>query len=448
MPCLRQDSTIREPTKWFVRVSKREKRSCGKCSAIQMPPLAPRIVEKGLASDRVVIETVVAKYCDHLPLYRQGAMLEREAGVEISRGTLDGWVMRVGELLQPLVGAMRADLLRSSYIQADETIVPVQMHDNRGADHPAYLWQYGTPGGETVFDFQLSRGRDGPRKFLKDWNGILQTDGYQAYAQVGGAGLIHVGCWAHARRKFVDAVKVNPKDGAAIAMVTRMDALFLVDREARQQQLNVEDRSALRREHAHPWVDEIHSECGKLRAQLLPKSALGEAVHYTLNMWAKLRRCFDHAEVELSNNLAENSMRPVALGRKNWLHVGSAKAGPKVAAILSIRALHWCRIRSRAFPRRSAGSWLGRRLLLRHAADSLVKASGPDEACARAVAPPVSARDAIPLPLPRALRLAHRRPATPVADRSAFRCPARETRCAVCAAVPGATESRRPSSES
>ena len=100
--------------------------------------------------------------------------------------------------------------------------------------------------------------------------------------------------------------------------------------------LNVEERAALRREHAQPWVDEIHSECGKLRAQLLPKSALGEAVNYTLNMWAKLRRCFDHAEVELSNNVAENSMRPVALGRKNWLHVGSAKSGPKVAAILSV----------------------------------------------------------------------------------------------------------------
>jgi hypothetical protein len=198
------------------------------------------------------------------------------------------------------------------------------------------LWQYGTPGGETVFDFQLGRGRDGPRKFLKDWSGILQTDGYKAYDQVGGPGLIHVGCWAHARRKFVDAVKVNPKDGAAIAMVTRMDALFLVDREAREQQLNVAERSDLRREHAQAWVDEIHSECGKLRAQLLPKSALGEAVHYTLNMWAKLKRCFDHAEVELSNNLAENSMRPVALGRKNWLHVGSTQAGPKVAAILSI----------------------------------------------------------------------------------------------------------------
>ena len=119
-------------------------------------------------------------------------------------------------------------------------------------------------------------------------------------------------------------------------MVTRMDALFLVDREAREQQLNMEERAALRREHAHSWVDEIHSECGKLRGQLLPKSALGEAVNYTLNMWAKLKRCFDHAEVELSNNIAENSMRPVALGRKNWLHVGSPESGSKVAAILSV----------------------------------------------------------------------------------------------------------------
>jgi transposase len=330
----------REPAKWFVRVTKREKRACRKCSAVRMAELAPRIVDKGLASDRVVIETVVSKYCDHVPLYRQEAMLEREAGVEISRATLDGWVMRVGELLEPVVGAMRADLLRASYIQADETIVPVQMHDGRGADHQAYLWQYGTlsngRGGETVFDFQLGRGRDGPAKFLEGWNGILQTDGYQAYDNVGGPGLIHVGCWAHARRKFVDAVKVNPKDGAAIAMITRMDALFLVDRHARQQNLDMDERAALRREHARPWVDEIHSECVKLRSRLLPKSALGEAASYTLNMWPKLRRCLDHAEVELSNNVAENSMRPVTLGRKNWLHVGSAKSGPKVAAILSV----------------------------------------------------------------------------------------------------------------
>jgi transposase len=325
-----------EPARYFVRVTKREKRACGKCAAIRMPELAPRIVEKGLASDAVVMQTVIAKYCDHLPLYRQQAMLEREADVEISRATLDGWVMRVGELLQPVVAVMRQDLLRAAYLQADETTVPVQMHDKRGADHQAYLWQYGQPGGETVFEFQLGRGREGPRKFLGEWEGILQTDGYQAYDDVGGEKLVHVGCWAHARRKFVDAVKVNPKDGEAIKMVTRMDALFLVDRHARQQQVSVEERLAMRREHADSWAAEIHDQCVSLRKTVLPKSALGQAVTYTLNMWPKLRRCFDYAQVELSNNLAENSMRPVALGRKNWLHVGSAQSGPKVAAILSV----------------------------------------------------------------------------------------------------------------
>ena len=327
-----------EPARYFVRVTKREKRACRCCQpgTVAMPPLEPRIVDKGLASDRVVIDTVVAKYCDHLPLYRQAAMLEREAGLQIGRATLDGWVMRVGELLDPVVVAMRQDLLGAAYLQADETTVPVQMHDHRGADHQAYLWQYGKPGGETVFDFCLGRGREGPKKFLGQWEGILQTDGYQAYDHIGGPKLVHVGCWAHARRKFVDAVKVNPRDAGAVKMVVRMDALFLVDRHARQQQLSMEERLALRREHAESWAEEIRQECVALSKVGLPKSALGQAAAYTLNMWTKLRRCFDYAEVELSNNLAENSMRPVALGRKNWLHVGSAQAGPKVAAIISV----------------------------------------------------------------------------------------------------------------
>jgi transposase len=303
-----------EPARYFVRVTKREKRACRRCSTVTAAPLAERIVEKGLASDAVVINTIV----------------------EIGRATLDGWVMRVGELLVPMVGAMRRDLLAASYIQADETPVPVQMHDRRGENHQAYLWQYGKPGGETVFDFCLGRGRDGPRKFLGEWEGILQTDGYAAYDDIGGPKLVHVGCWAHARRKFVDAVKVNPQDLAAVAMVTRMNALFLIDRDARHRQLSPEQRHQQRQECAQEWLQEIRDACLVLAQQSLPKSALGQAAAYTLNMWAKLRRCFDFAEVELSNHLAENSMRPVALGRKNWLHVGSAKAGPRVAAILSV----------------------------------------------------------------------------------------------------------------
>ena len=337
-----------EPARYFVRVTKREKRACRRCenATVIAAPLAERIVEKGLASDAVVINTVVAKYCDHLPLYRQAVMLEREAGVEIGRATLDGWVMRVGELLAPVIAAMRRDLLTGSYLQADETTVPVQMHgfsgkgvlrnDKRGENHQAYLWQYGKPGGETVFEFCLGRGREGPRKFLGQWEGVLQTDGYAAYDDVGGPKMVRVGCWAHARRKFVDAVKVNPQDAEAIAMVTRMDALFLIDRDARARELSAEQRLAQRRQYAEEWLTAIRETCMRLAREALPKSALGQAVTYTLNQWPKLRRCFDYAEVELSNNLAENSMRPIALGRKNWLHVGSAQAGPKVAAILSV----------------------------------------------------------------------------------------------------------------
>ena len=327
-----------QPARYFVLVTKREKRACRCCeqASVVTPELEPRIIEKGLASDQVVVDTVISKYCDHLPLYRQSAILRREAGLDIGRATLDGWMMRVGEMLDPIIGVMRQDLLKSSYLQADETTVPVQMHDKRGADHEAYLWQYGKPGGETVFDFQLGRGREGPFKFLGQWEGILQTDGYQAYDKIGGPKLVHVGCWAHARRGFVDAVKVHPADGDAIKMVTRMDAVFLVDRHARELGLTAEERLALRREHALPWVKEIYEECLALRKTVLPQSATGRAVSYVLNQWTKLERCFEYGFVELSNNLAENSMRPVALGRKNWLHVGSPKSGPKVAAILSV----------------------------------------------------------------------------------------------------------------
>jgi transposase len=327
-----------EPARYFVRVTKREKRACRTCGegTVISAPLPARIVEKGLVSDRIVVETVIAKYCDHLPLYRQSAALERETGLEIGRATMDGWVMRVGELLGPVAAAMRKNLLDRPYLQADETTVPVQTHDKRGANRQAYLWQYGRPGGETVFEFCLGRGREGPKRFLGDYEGILQTDGYAAYDKIGGPKLTHAGCWAHARRKFVDAVKLNPKDAAAAEMVARMDALFAVDAEARRLGLAIDARHALRRERAAPLLPEIQAACKAALSRGLPAGALAGAANYTLAQWTRLRRFLDHAEIELSNNLAENSMRPVALGRKNWIHVGSVAAGPKVAAILSV----------------------------------------------------------------------------------------------------------------
>ena len=190
-----------EPAKYFVLVTKREKRTCTECerTKIVTAPLPPRIIEKGLVSDGVVIDTIIRKYCDHLPLYRQSVILDRESGVEISRATLDGWVMEVGELLRPLVGVMGRQLVQGRYLQADETPVKVQMHDGRGKNHQAYLWQYGRPGGETVFDFRLGRDRAGPKYFLQDFHGLLQTDGYQAYDKVGGSGVVHAACWTVGR---------------------------------------------------------------------------------------------------------------------------------------------------------------------------------------------------------------------------------------------------------
>ncbi len=327
-----------EPAKYFVLVTKREKRACRSCEELGVvaAPLPPRIIEKCLANDRIVIDTVMSKYCNHTPLHRQSMMLERDLGVEISRATLDGWVLKVGELLIPMVAAMRLELISGSYIQADETPVDVQMHEGRGKNHQAYLWQYSRPGGSVVFDFRLGRGRDGPKRFLGQFEGILQTDGYTAYDQIGGTGMVHAACWAHARRQFFEAVQLNPRDPVATPIVARMDQLFAVDAEARRREIGLPGRHALRQQRAKPLLDDIRRKIEAAQSVALPSSALSKACQYALTLWKKLTRFLEYPELELSTNLAENSMRPVALGRKNWIHIGSPQAGPKVAAILSV----------------------------------------------------------------------------------------------------------------
>jgi len=318
---------------YYVEVTKREKRACKQkqCEeqGVEAAPLPARIIDKSLVSDQIIIDTVVSKYADHSPLYRQSAILLRDAGVDISRGTMCGWVMRVGEMLQPVVGAMRKELLAGSYIQADETPVDVQTHDKRGQNHQAYLWQYGTPGGATVFDFRMSRGREGPARFLGQFEGILQTDDYIAYERgIGGPKMVHAACWAHPRRRFVDAVKLNRQDAASIRAVKLMDELFAIDREASEVQMDHAARHRLRQEKAPSLLDQIREHILATSKTVLPESAVGKACSYTLALWKKLACFLDHPQLELSNNLAENSMRPVAIGRKNWIHIGSEQAGP------------------------------------------------------------------------------------------------------------------------
>lgn len=326
------------PAKYFVLVTKREKRACKACEeeGVVEAPLPLRIIEKSLASDSVVVDTIVRKYCDHIPLHRQSAILEREAGLTISRATLDGWTLKVGELLIPVVAAMRRELLGGDYIQADETPVAVQSHEGRGRNHQSYLWLFGRPGGTVVFDFRMGRGREGPKQFLGQFEGILQTDGYAAYQQVGGPKMVHAACWAHARRLFFEAVQLCPKDPIATGIVVHMDDLFAIDAEARRRGLNIGDRDRLRQHRAIPLLQAIREKIETAQYAALPASTLGKACRYTVGLWRKLTEFLKHPILELSNNLAENSMRPVALGRKNWLHVGSPQAGPKIAAILSV----------------------------------------------------------------------------------------------------------------
>jgi len=328
-----------EPAKYFVLRTKREKRACKKCEeqGVATAPVPERIIEKGLVSDRVVIDTIVAKYADHSPLYRQSVILLRDAGIDISRATLCGWVMTVGELLTPLVGVMRGELLAGSYIQADETTVDVQMHDRSGKNHQSYLWQYGSPGKSAVFEFRMGREREGPLRFLANYEGILQTDGYAAYDRdVGGPKMVHAACWAHSRRKFVDAVKLNQQDAASVRAVELMDELFAIDAQARDEKMDHAARHALRQQQAPPLLDQIRDHVLTMNRNALPQSAAGKACSYTLTLWKRLTCFLDHPELELSNNLAENSMRPVATGRRNWIHIGSQQAGPRVAAILSV----------------------------------------------------------------------------------------------------------------
>jgi hypothetical protein len=244
--------------------------------------------------------------------------------------------MQVGDWCMALSAALRKDLLAGGYIQADETPVGVQSERTRGKNHQAYQWVFGRPGGAVVFDFQMGRGRAGPRQFLGNFNGVLQCDGYNAYDHIGGPQIIYAGCMAHMRRGFVEAQKVAPKDTCAAAILEQIKQLYAIEARAREQGYGAEERRALRQQEARPLMESLEELILETRKAALPQSALGKACDYALHQWKRLKVYIDEGRVEIDNNLCENAIRPLALGRKNWLHIGSEEAGPRIAAILSV----------------------------------------------------------------------------------------------------------------
>ena len=328
-----------EPARYFVRVIKREKLACRKCpegGVVTAAAGGPKIVEKGKLSDAVVVDVLIKKYLSHLPLYRQAADLQRDNGIEISRSTLNAAVMTAGELLLPVAAVLKGDLLEGGYIQADETPIGVQSDQTKGRNHQAYEFQYSRPGGPVVFDFCMSRAREGPAKFLGDYGGILQCDGYQGYEKIGAPDIVRAGCLAHARRKFNDALKLDPQDREAAAVLLLMGKLYAVEKEAREVGATQEQRLAMRQQRSVTLFAELKAKITQIALHALPSSKLAEACQYALNQWARLKVYLQDGRIEIDQNLCENAMRPLALGRKNWLHVGSQEAGPKITAILSV----------------------------------------------------------------------------------------------------------------
>ena len=323
------------PASFLVIETVRPKFACSKCQeGVVTAPLPPRPIEKGRPGPGLLAQVVVSKYADHLPLYRQEQIYERQ-GVELSRSTLCGWVAEVADLVSPVVEEMKRGLLEAKLLQSDDTRVMVQLEGRPRRVEQAYLWAYCVPWGEVVYDFTLSRSRDGPSGFLADFKGFLQTDAYAGYNQVfGRAEVIRIGCLAHVRRKFFEAREES--QGFPLLVLSAIQKLYRIEREAKEKGLSVEARRELRREESMPLLESLRGVLEDRQALVLPKSQFGMAISYTLEQWDALVRYVDVLEAEIDNNSVENAMRVVALGRKNWLQVGSEAGGRRAAILYSL----------------------------------------------------------------------------------------------------------------
>jgi transposase len=313
----------------------RKKYACPSCEGagenprIAVAAKAETAIEKGFAGPGLLAFIVTSKFADYLPLYRLEDIFERQ-GFEISRATQSVWCGDVADVVEPLYQRM-AELVRKSHVVAtDDTTLPML---SPGQTHAARMWVY--VGDEAnpynVFDFTLDRGRDGPKRFLKEYTEVLLADAYGGYnGVVAGNGITRAGCWSHARRKFVDAEKSSPE--IAREAVALLNALFAVERQAKD--VSVAERLELRKKQSVPILAELHRKLLIWKEQLLPKHPMAEAVNYTLSQWAALNVFTTDGTVAIDNNVSEREMKRVVLNRKNSLFVGNPRGG-RTAAILA-----------------------------------------------------------------------------------------------------------------
>jgi transposase len=298
-------------------------------------------IPRGNAGAGVLSHLLVSKFVDHLPFYRQVQQFKRQ-DITIAESTISGWFTAASRLLEPLYDTLVKKVQQSNYINADETPIPVQTKDKPGATHKGYHWVYYSPPQKLVcFDYRKSRGREGPDAFLEDFKGALQTDGYVGYdIYEKKQDITLLACMAHARRKFDQAKDNDPQRASYV--LEQMQALYRVESKAREQGLSYDQRKELRQKESLPVLQELEQWMKEQLPDILPKSSIGKAITYTLGLWKRLMRYTENGQWEIDNNLVENSIRPVALGRKNYMFAGSHEAAQQAAMMYSF--LGTCKI--------------------------------------------------------------------------------------------------------
>ena len=323
------------PAQFFVLRHIRGKYVCACCQTIQAAPMPAQIIDKGIPAPGLLAQVVVAKHDDHLPLYRQTEIYAR-SGVHIPRSTMAQWIGICGVRLAPLAEALQAFIVSHGVVHADETPVSL-LAPGKGKTKRAYVWVYRTTNfvarRAVLFDFSLSRGGDNARRVLQGFGGTLVSDDFSGYHALQAQGVTASLCMAHARRKLFEAHQFNGSEIArqAVALIAK---LYEVEGDARE--LEPDARWRLRQQRSRPIVEELHRWLTEQRQRLAKADVTAKAIDYALSNWRGLTRYLDDGDVPIDNNAAENAVRPLCVGRKNWLFVGSQQAGERAAVVLSL----------------------------------------------------------------------------------------------------------------
>jgi transposase len=325
------------PGTFAVERHVRGKWACRSCETLLQAPVPPQVIDKGIPTAGLLAQVLVAKYADHQPLYRQEGIYER-AGVTLPRSTLAEWVGACGVKLEPLGEALKTALLERPVLHADETPVPM-LKPGLKKTHRAYLWSYGTTQYEreqiVVYDFADGRAGVHARTFLGEWKGRLVCDDYQGYDALFRDGVTEVGCLAHARRKFHE-LYANHRSERAHEALEWYGRLYAIEDRAKEAELDAEGRRRLRQAEAKPIADALFAWLTTVRAKVPDGTATAKAIDYSLRRRGPLLRYLDDGELPIDNNWMENRIRPIALGRANWLFAGSLRAGKRAAVVMSL----------------------------------------------------------------------------------------------------------------